>query len=191
MIEELRLREHGFELLGCDTSFVPFPDGSHLLLGLGDEADAQAIGRLSSRDAEAYPRFYQAMQRMADFLRATLDTTPPDLASPGPKDAFELLKQGLRLWRLSAADRELFIKVMTLSVEAMLDEWFESPKLKATLAGSGTIGIDGGPSTPGTAFVLLHHLLGKRAESPGRGALCEGAWGASPRLWLRLHGAMA
>ena len=192
VIDELRLHDHGFQLLPCDTSFSPFPDGSHLLLGLGDDEDAKAIGELSSHDAEAYPRFYAAMQRMADFLRATLDTTPPDLASPGPGDVFELLKQGLRVWRLSRADRELFIKVMTLSVESMLDEWFESPKLKANLAGSGTIGIYGGPSTPGTAFVLLHHLLGEAGGESGAWGFVRGGMGAITQAMAsaaRSHGA--
>jgi len=124
VIEELRLHEHGFELLPCDTSFVPFPDGRHMLLGLGDREDADMIARFSQRDAEAYPRFNAAMQRLADFLRPTLDRTPPDLASPGPRDLFELLRQGLRLRRLAPEDRALFIKVMTMSVGALLDEWF-------------------------------------------------------------------
>lgn len=192
VVEELRLHDHGFELLPCDTSFAPFPDGTSLLLGLDDDLDAQAIGRFSRKDAEAYPRFNAAMGRMADFLRATLDVTPPDLASPGLGDAFELLKQGLRVWRLSRADRELFIKVMTLSVESMLDEWFESPKLKANLAGSGTIGIYGGPSTPGTAYVLLHHLLGEAGGEPGAWGFVRGGMGGVSQAMAsaaRSHGA--
>jgi phytoene dehydrogenase-like protein len=192
VIEELRLHEHGFELLPCDTSFVPFPDGSHMLLGRSEREDAEMIGQYSKRDAEAYPRFYAAMQRLADFLRPTLDTTPPNLASPGPRDLYEMLRQGLRLRRLSAADRALFIKVMTMSVGAMLDEWFESPKLKAVLAGSGTIGIYGGPSTPGTAFVLLHHLLGEAGGEPGAWGLVRGGMGGITQAMAsaaRSHGA--
>ncbi|MAI27514.1 MAG: amine oxidase [Spirochaeta sp.] len=192
VVEELRLREHGFDLLPCDTSFAPFPDGSHLLLGVSEEQDAEQLARLSSRDAEAYPRFNAAMARMAEFIRATLDVTPPDLASPGLGDAFELLKQGLRVWRLSPSDRELFIKVMTLSVESMLDEWFESPKLKANLAGSGTIGIYGGPSTPGTAYVLLHHLLGEAGGEPGAWGFVRGGMGGITQAMAsaaRSHGA--
>jgi len=192
VIEELRLHEHGFELLPCDTSFVPFLDGSHMLLGLGDREDAEMIARYSKRDAEAYPRFNAAMQRLADFLRPTLDQTPPNLASPGAADVFELLKQGLRLRRLAPDDRALFIKVMTMSVASMLDEWFESPKLKAMLAGSGTIGIYGGPSTPGTAFVLLHHLLGEAGGEPGAWGFVRGGMGGITQAMAsaaRSHGA--
>jgi len=192
VIEELRLHDHGFELLPCETSFVPFSDGTHLLLGVGEREDREMLESLSKRDAEAYPRFEAAMQRLADFLRPTLDTTPPDLASPGPGDVFEILKQGLRLRRLAPEDRALFIKVMTMSVSAMLDEWFESPKLKAVLAGSGTIGIYGGPSTPGTAFVLLHHLLGESGGEPGAWGLVRGGMGGITEAMAsaaRSHGA--
>jgi phytoene dehydrogenase-like protein len=177
VIEELRLHDHGFELLPCETSFVPFSDGTHLLLGLGEQEDNKMLQSLSERDAEAYPRFNDAMQRLADFLRPTLEATPPNLASPRAGDVFEILKQGLRLARLAPEDRALFIKVMTMSVAAMLDEWFESPKLKAVLAGSGTIGIFGGPTTPGTAFVLLHHLLGEAGGELGAWALVRGGMG--------------
>jgi phytoene dehydrogenase-like protein len=178
IIRELRLPEHGFELLPCATSFVPFPDGSHLLLGISERQDAEQIGRLSRRDAEAYPRFEAAMQRLADFLRPTLDVTPPDLASPGPASLLELAKLGLRLHRLDRSDQALLIKVMTMSVSCLLDEWFESPQLKAMLAGSGTIGIYGGPSTPGTAFVLLHHLLGEAGGEPGAWGFVRGGMGS-------------
>ncbi len=122
IIRELRLREHGFELLPCDTSFVPFPDGRHLLLGLGEREDAEQIARFSPRDAAAYPRFNAAMQRLADFLRPTLDVPPPDLASLGPASLLERLKLGLRLKRLGRSDQALLIKVMTMSVASLLDE---------------------------------------------------------------------
>jgi phytoene dehydrogenase-like protein len=45
------------------------------------------------------------------------------------------------------------------------------------LAGSGTIGIYGGPSTPGTAFVLLHHLLGEAGGEPGAWGFVRGGMG--------------
>lgn len=177
IIRELRLREYGFELLPCETSFVPFPDGRHLLLGLGERQDAEQIARFSKRDAEAYPRFNAAMQRLAGFLRPTLDVAPPDLASLGPASLLELIKLGLRLKRLGRSDQALLIKVMTMSVASLLDEWFESPQIKAMLAGSGTIGIYGGPSTPGTAFVLLHHLLGEAGGEPGAWGFVRGGMG--------------
>ena len=72
IVRDLRLREHGLEVLPCRASFTPFPDGRSLLLGLGDREDARQIARFSGRDAEAYPRFNAAIARAADFVRPTL-----------------------------------------------------------------------------------------------------------------------
>jgi len=49
---------------------------------------------------------------------------------------------------------------MTQSVRAYLDGRFESEEIKATLATDGVIGTNGGPSTPGTAYIMLHHVMG-------------------------------
>ena len=46
------------------------------------------------------------------------------------------------------------------SAREILDRWFESEELRVALATDGVIGTNGGPSTPGTAYVLLHHVMG-------------------------------
>src|SRR2546421_5598353 len=52
----------------------------------------------------------------------------------------------------------------------MLDRWFESEQLKATLATDAIIGAMAAPSMPGTAYVLFHHVMG---ETNGK----RGVWG--------------
>ena len=52
----------------------------------------------------------------------------------------------------------------------MLDRWFESEELKATLATDAIIGTMASPSMPGTAYVLFHHVMG---ETNGK----RGVWG--------------
>ncbi|NWU60598.1 PYRD2 protein, partial [Pterocles burchelli] len=52
----------------------------------------------------------------------------------------------------------------------ILDQWFESEPLKATLATDAMIGAMTSPHTPGSGYVLLHHVMG---ELEGR----RGAWG--------------
>jgi phytoene dehydrogenase-like protein len=141
IIRDLRLKERGFEILPFETTFTPFPDGRHLLLGLGAQQDAEQIARYSRRDAEEYPRFNAALARMADFIRPTLSMVPPDLPSPGLRGLLDMLKLGNRFRKLPAPDQSLMIKMMTMSSADLLDEWFESPELKASLAAGGTIGI--------------------------------------------------
>src|SRR5260221_201077 len=177
IIEELALRDHGFEMLPCSSSFTVFPEGGALLLGLDAAEDARQIARYSKKDAEAYPRFNAALSRLADLLRPTLAMTPPDPAAPGLGDLLRLLKLGNRFRRMTRADQTLLFKMMTMSCAALLDEWFESSQLKATLAPTSTIGTYGSPRTPGTAFVLLHYYLGEANGSPGSWGFVKGGMG--------------
>ncbi len=177
IIRDLELARHGFEVLPCPTTFTPFTDGRYLLVGLDPRSDSENIGRFSRRDAEAFPRFNAAMARIADVLRPTLDAPPPDLASPGVSALIDLLKTGARFRRLTREDQALLIKVLTMSSTDLLDEWFESPQLKASLAASGTIGIWGSPRTPGTAFLILHYYMGGATDAPGLWGFVRGGMG--------------
>ena len=192
IVQDLELRRYGFEMLACATSFLPLSDGRHLLLGLGPERDAEQIGRFSRADAEAYPRFNAALQRLAGFLQPTLALTPPDLAAPGLGGMLELIKLGGRFRRLDRVDQALLVKVMTMSIADLLDEWFESPQLKTMLAAGGTVGIYGSPRTPGTAFVLLHHGLGEAGGEAGGWGFVRGGMGGITQAMAasaRAHGA--
>src|SRR6185295_10513685 len=70
------------------------------------------------------------------------------------------------------------VKVMTQSVREFLDERFESNEIKTTLATDGVIGTNGGPSTPGTAYILLHHVMGGAAGQRGLWGFVRGGMGA-------------
>jgi len=62
------------------------------------------------------------------------------------------------------------VEILTGAARPILDRWFESEELKATLATDAIIGAMASPSTPGTAYVLFHHVMG---ETAGR----RGVWG--------------
>lgn len=53
----------------------------------------------------------------------------------------------------------------------MLDNWFESDILKATLATDGIIGENLPINNPSTGYILLHHVMGELED--GR----KGDWG--------------
>src|SRR5204862_1749942 len=53
IVRDLRLREHGFEVLErSPSSFTPFPDRRSLLLGPDAEMTRKEIARFSRRDAD-------------------------------------------------------------------------------------------------------------------------------------------
>ena len=70
------------------------------------------------------------------------------------------------------------VKIFTQSAADLLDEWFESEELKVTLATDGVIGANGGPRSPGTAYILLHHVMGSVGGKRGLWGFVRGGMGA-------------
>jgi phytoene dehydrogenase-like protein len=161
IIRELDLPRHGLKILPLDGTFTPMLDGNYLWR-VDDHAKTHAeVARHSPRDAEAYEGYGRAMIDMARFVRPILDMTPPDPASRRPGDLLKLASLVMRFRGLSAADRRLFIQLMTMSAADFLSQWFETDVLKATMSASGIIGTFLGVRSPGTAYVLLHHYMGE------------------------------
>jgi len=179
VIRELELHRHGLTLypLAADY-YVPFPDGSHLLL-TKDAAQAKAeIGKFSKKDADVWPAFSAYLAKIAQLVRPLLLMTPPAVGAKSPQDLLELARFAWKLKGLDVKTTGDFVKVMTLSVAELLDEWFESPQVKAARCVSGAIGTYGGPYTPGTAYVLLHHYIGEIDGQMAEWAFVRGGTGA-------------
>ena len=70
------------------------------------------------------------------------------------------------------------IELMTGSAKTILDRWFESDHLKGTLATDAIIGAFQPYSAPGSAYVLLHHVMGEAGGARGVWAYVEGGMGA-------------
>src|SRR5690242_7816838 len=162
IIRDLELHRHGFELLPRNpSSFTPFPDGRSLTLGPDADANCREIAKFSTHDADAFPRYEAMLERVAAFVEPTLMETPPDPWSGRPRDLIQLAKLGLRFRKIGRADGARAIEILTGDARSVLDKWFESDELKATLATDSIIGAAASPSTPGTAYVLFHHVMGE------------------------------
>lgn len=170
IVRDLRLGDHGFEVLERNpSSFTPFPDGRSLLLGPDADLTRREIAKFSARDAEAYPRYEAMLERVAAVVEPTLTMTPPNLLRPGIGDLWNLWKLGQAFRKLGPGMSEA-VEVLTGPARTILDRWFESEQLKATLATDAIIGAMAAPSQPGTAYVLFHHVMG---ETNGK----RGVWG--------------
>src|SRR5262245_22001214 len=165
IVRELELRRHGLELIHYDPGlFLPFPDGSHLCLWADHEKTAREIARFSRKDAEAYEHVEALFARIARFLTPMLDRPPPDPGSSHPRDLFGMLALAARARGLARRDLYQLLRLLQLSASDFLDEHFESEQVKAALGLFSIIGTYGGPRTPGTAYVLLHHVMGTAEE---------------------------
>jgi phytoene dehydrogenase-like protein len=178
IIRDLRLDQHGYEILPKDPAFFsPFPDGRALFVWKDDAQTAEEIARLSRRDAAAYPEYEAFLARLGAFVEPWLLRTPPDILRRNFADLAELLRFGRQVLGLRREDLVHAIRIVTQSARDFLDGWFESPELKASLATDGVIGARGGPSTPGTAYVLFHHCMGQAAGKRGLWGFVRGGMG--------------
>src|SRR5512132_2995054 len=115
---------------------------------------------------------YQAWpEGLAAVLGPLLTQTPPKIGSHRPSDLCELLRLAWRYRGLDVRTVGDVTRLMTMSVGDLLDDWFESEQVKASLAINGVIGTWAGPDSPGTAYVMAHHSIG----DVGDGHL--GSWG--------------
>jgi phytoene dehydrogenase-like protein len=120
----------------------------------------EEIAKFSKRDAAVYPDYEDQLERLSRVVERLLLETPPDYPPVTARDYLDFLSLAARTLRLGRRDSLALVKIFTQSVEQFLDEWFESPELKLTLATDGVIGANGGPRSPGTAYILLHHSMG-------------------------------
>jgi len=178
IVADLKLANHGYALLErSPSSYSPFPDGRHLLLG-GDMAmNRREIRKFSSKDADAYPKYEVMLERIARILEPTMTRLAPDVVRPGLGDMFGLFKLGRSLQKLGSNGMAEAIELLTGSARTLLDRWFESEELKATIATDAVIGAMAAPSTPGTAYVLFHHVMGETNGKRGVWAYVRGGMG--------------
>jgi phytoene dehydrogenase-like protein len=175
------LARHGYRVIRQDPAFfVPYPDGRTLTLH-GDDRDLGEIAKFSRRDAAVYPGFHHALERLGGFIRPLILKPPPRVDGRSPGDLWSLLTTGLAARRLAPADLQLLVQLSTLGIADVLDGWFESDAFKAFLCSQAVIGAYGGVHQPGTAFLLLHDVLGGVDGSAGVWGVVVGGMGAITR----------
>ncbi len=167
IIADLRLADYGFSVYPKDPSyFMPFPDDRYLFLYANDRAASkQEIAKFSPHDADAYDRWEDFWDRVCDIIEPTLMAPPPswnDLAA--------------RFEQAGAADD--FRRLMLLSTTDLLNEFFESEEIKATMAPQSLIGTAAGPGTPGTPHIWMVHAIGRAIGKRGIWGYVRGGMGA-------------
>jgi phytoene dehydrogenase-like protein len=189
IIRDLRLSHYGLKILPRNpSSFTPLLEGRSLLLGHDNRANQEEIGKFSQRDAEAYPKYQALLERVAAVLDPLLSRPAPN-PLPLPK---EWRKQGWttklrdagQLWDLYQAMGELgedlpdAMELLTGAARPILERWFEAEVLRATLATDAIIGAFASISSPGTAYVLLHHVMGEAGGARGVWGYVQGGMGS-------------
>jgi phytoene dehydrogenase-like protein len=173
VIRDLELERHGLKIvLRRANNFLPRPDGSYLLTGAG--RTKAEVAKFSAHDAERLDDYERRLDIIADVLRELALQAPPNMTQGGWLAALPQLihagKLGKRLSALEGPMRTELLDLFAISAAEYLDRFFESEPIKAVLGFDGIVGNYASPYTPGSAYVLLHHVFG---EVNG----VKGAWG--------------
>jgi phytoene dehydrogenase-like protein len=173
VISDLELHRFGLKVVERRASnFLPTADGRYLLTG-GERTHAE-VAKFSGRDAAQLNAYGEKLEAIADVLRDLVLTTPPNALEGSWREVVpELLraaKVGGRVRKLDMELRRELLALFSMSAGDYLDNWFESDPIKAVYGFDGIVGNYASPYTPGSAYVLLHHVFG---EVNGK----RGAWG--------------
>ncbi len=172
VIADMKLADHGYRVIERPISnFLPQEDGGYLKLGGGLESTQAEFRRFSEHDARVLPDYYDALEGVADVLRDLAMKAPPNVGG-GIKTLIDGALQGRGLMKLPINRQRDVLDLFTKSARTFLDGWFESEAVKAAFGFDAVVGNYASPDTPGSAYVLLHHVFG---EVNGK----KGAWGHS------------
>jgi phytoene dehydrogenase-like protein len=179
IVDELELHRFGYKVDPKDPAFFSlYPDGRTLTMWQDQRRTVEEIARFSPKDAATYPRYCEYVDRLARLVEPLLFVTPPEVPPSSLTDMLEVLKLAGRFRDLDRAAWNGLLKIFSQSAHEFLSEWFESEAMRATLATDGVIGANGGPMSPGTAYVLLHHYMGGVGGVRGLWGFSRGGMGA-------------
>jgi phytoene dehydrogenase-like protein len=190
IISDLELKRNGLKLYFRDPeSFTPLARSSKsLTLWNSKQKTLKEIAQFSEKDASVYFQYMSFMKKIAKSIELLLDGAPfdpvrlresvryvrlPDLRS-SLGSMVSLMKTGSSV----VSDIPTFWEVLTGPASKLLNRWFESEPLKATLASDSVIGAMVSPYSPGSSYVLLHHVMGELDGKLNSWAYVEGGMGA-------------
>ena len=169
VIRDMELERHGLNVvLRKIDNFLPGPNNSYLLSGR-DGLTRSELARHAASDGAAYDRYNAALSTVVPLIKKWILKAPPE-AGAGIKGLPALASLGRDLIGLSTDEVRTVHEFATKSAGDILDRFFDGEMAKALFAFDGIVGNFASPYTPGTAYVLLHHLFGEAAGVPG-------AWG--------------
>src|SRR5437667_3607091 len=164
IIRDLELHRYGFDAYVKDPQmFVPYEDGNYLFFRASTEKTIENIRKFSLHDADAYPKFLQFFERASEILNPILLEEPPSVADLAG--------------RFRGEDEECYRWLMFGNLYDMLVSYFESDYLRAAFAGQGVIGTFIGPKTPGSVYVMWHHMFGEVNGEKGMWGYVRGGMG--------------
>jgi phytoene dehydrogenase-like protein len=150
---DFSLRARGLEVLEAAPTLNVFRDGARLTLHDDDRETARELARFDPRDAAAYPGFRAELVEIAELIGPWFDRPAPGAPGWLGRDSVRAIGRSIgpaRRHGLAAA------KLFATSARDHLEQRFASEYSGAALGWDAISNTLAGPSTPGTAYSLLH-----------------------------------
>ena len=175
-MQDLDLQGYGLDYILRDEAFLfPFLDGTDVPFYSSIERTAEEIGKFSARDAEAYRPFIEFSNAFLGILGAVSYGPPPTF---GELAALMDVEIGLN------TDKVLW--TLLTSPGAMLDSWFEHPKVKTALGYYGAH-TQTAPSRVGAGYAPCI-MTGAHSGSVGRPRGGSGKLNDALQACIEAHG---
>jgi len=181
VIEDLDLHRHGLRIVERKVSnFLPLSGDQYFMSAPG--ITQSEVARFSNHDAMRLPEYERRLEVIADVVRALLLQQPPNLVEHGfvrgVEEVLRAAQLGGELNKLDITAKRDLLDLFTKSAGEWLDEWFESAPVKALFGFDSVVGNFASPYTPGSAYVLLHHVFGEVNGKKGQWGHAIGGMGA-------------
>jgi phytoene dehydrogenase-like protein len=178
VIADMDLARHGLTVTIRPLSyFAPVDDQRYLILDKDAERSRREVARWSEKDAQRLQAFHAHLDGNVELLRSLLLKTPinPD---GGSRDLISGLGLANQVRKMGLKGQGDLLDLFGKSAGDILDQWFETDVLKGLLGFDATIGNYASPYTPGSAYVLLHHVFGEVNGVKGAWGHAQGGMGA-------------
>jgi len=141
--------------------FIPTKeDGVFLRRFSEKERFIKEIAKFSEKDSINYAKLDDFLMRMVKIIDPMIDLNPPNTKNILSLDNLKHLPKIIQ----NRNDLSEFYHFLTSSAQYYLDYYLENDLLKGYYATDAVIGAMKSPLTPGSAYVLLHHVMGEMDE---------------------------
>ena len=179
VIQDLKLHDHGLQILERPVSnFLPLNDGRYLALHPDLEKTKASLRQFSEKDADNLERYFHDLGEIVPVIQWVMTQIPPKVSDGGLGDLIKAIQLSSRFSNLSSAAKTRLLKLFSLSAAEFLAEYFESEPITAVFGFDAVVGHFESPYSPGSAYVLLHHVVGGVNGKTGNWGHAAGGMGA-------------
>jgi len=178
IVEDLQLREYGYEPIRLRNSFYPDINGDYLLLTDDEEHNKAQYAKFSDSDFDSLEAFHHIVDQVGAIIASQWLKEPPKLHGGSLSDLLDVARLGLDARKLDADTRYRLVQFFLGTPDSIIERWFDSDKVKAVVASSILPANYTSLHQPGASLAMLHHAVGELNGKKGAWGLVRGGMGS-------------